>query len=292
MATITATASIDMRYGGFDFSTLYNADYYQYGSTIFRAYSYSGFVSEFRGSGFSYNYYGEPTGAGTVTSYAEFYNGQRLGTVEGIRVAVSAILKAAGTYSIVDDMAVVRSALAGNDLLKGGYMADYLNGFAGNDRIYGNNGNDIALGDGGNDFIVGGAGNDSLNGGAGNDVLHGGAGTDTLAGGAGCDTFVFNTAINASGNVDRITDFNPALDTIHLDNAVMPGLGARLGVLSSTAFWASQSGIAHDGNDRIIYETDTGKLFYDGNGSAAGGAMQIATLTNKAILHANDLSVI
>ena len=146
MATISATASIDLRYG-FDFSALYNADYYQYGSTIFRAMNYNGFIAEFRGSGFSYNYYGEPTGTGTVTSYAEFYNGQRLGVVEGIHVSANSILKAAGTYSTADDLVVIRNALAGNDLLKGGYMADYLNGFAGNDTINGNNGDDNLLGD-------------------------------------------------------------------------------------------------------------------------------------------------
>ena len=61
MATVTATAYLDMRYG-FDFSVLYYADYYQYASTIFRANSYDGFSAEFRGSGFTYSYYGEPDG--------------------------------------------------------------------------------------------------------------------------------------------------------------------------------------------------------------------------------------
>ena len=58
-------------------------------------------------------------------------------------------------------------------------------------------------------------------------------------------------------------------DTIRLENAVMPALAA--GTLASTAFWKSTTGLAHDSNDRIIYETDTGWLNYDSNGSAAGG---------------------
>ena len=38
------------------------------------------------------------------------------------------------------------------------------------------------------------------------------------------------------------------------------------------------TGLAHDASDRIIYETDTGGPSYDGNASAAGGAVRIATL--------------
>ena len=103
--------------------------------------------------------------------------------------------------------------------------------------------------------LTGAAGNDTLNGGAGNDTLNGGAGNDTLTGGAGNDTFVFNTAFSAASNVDTITDFNVANDTIRLDNAVMSALGSAM---ESGEFWKSTSGAAHDTNDRIIYETDTG----------------------------------
>jgi serralysin len=131
----------------------------------------------------------------------------------------------------------------------------------------------------GNNFantLSGGIGNDTLLGGGGNDVLYGGAGKDTLTGGAGNDYLVFNTPLNASTNVDRITDFNVVQDTIRLENAVMPGLGSAL---ASTGFWKSATGLAHDANDRVIYETDTGWLNYDSNGSAAGGAVHIAQLS-------------
>lgn len=43
-----------------------------------------------------------------------------------------------------------------------------------------------------------------------------------------------------------------------------------------------------NGTDRIIYETDTGKLLYDSNGSAAGGPIQFATLApNLGITNAD-----
>ena len=93
-------------------------------------------------------------------------------------------------------------------------------------------GNELAQtinGNNGANLIRGNGGNDTISGFSGNDILYGGAGNDTLTGGAGYDNFVFNTAISAATNVDRITDFNVVQDTIRLDNAVMPGLGASLG---------------------------------------------------------------
>ena len=62
----------------------------------------------------------------------------------------------------------------------------------------------------GNDTLVGDGLANSLFGLGGNDMLNGGAGKDVLVGGLGNDQFVFNTALNASTNVDTITDFNVA----------------------------------------------------------------------------------
>jgi Ca2+-binding RTX toxin-like protein len=114
----------------------------------------------------------------------------------------------------------------------------------------------------------------------------------TPAGRAGYDTFVFNTAPNGASNVDRITDFSPVYDTIQLENAVMTGLGSRVGTLNAGMFWKNTSGLAHDVNDHIIYETDTGWLNYDSNGSAAGGAVHIAHLAPNLALTYNDFVVI
>jgi hypothetical protein len=38
------------------------------------------------------------------------------------------------------------------------------------------------------------------------------------------------------------------------------------------------TGTALDADDRIIYETDVGRLIYDANGSTAGGRFLVATL--------------
>ncbi len=80
-------------------------------------------------------------------------------------------------------------------------------------------------------------------------------------------------------------DFNVVQDTIRLDNAVMAALGSAM---SSGEFWKSTSGAAH----HVIYETDTGKLFYDSNGNAAGGSTHIATLgANLALTYADFLVI-
>ncbi len=65
---------------------------------------------------------------------------------------------------------------------------------------------------------VGGTGSDSLTGSTGEDWISGDLGNDTLTGGNGNDAFVFATALNASSNVDTITDYGRG-DKIWLDDS-------------------------------------------------------------------------
>jgi Ca2+-binding RTX toxin-like protein len=129
-----------------------------------------------------------------------------------------------------------------------------------------------------------------LTGNAGNNVLDGKTGADTLTGGSGADTFAFSSSLGTS-NIDTITDFNVAADTMRLDKTVFNAI-AGSGALSLAQFAANASGTAQDSSDRIIYESDTGKLFYDSNGSTAGGATQFAKLDAHLALTANDFSIV
>lgn len=43
-------------------------------------------------------------------------------------------------------------------------------------------------------------------------------------------------------------------------------------------------GLARQADDRLIYETDTGELYYDRNGSAAGGSVLVAVLPKALAL--------
>jgi Ca2+-binding RTX toxin-like protein len=147
------------------------------------------------------------------------------------------------------------------------------------------------LADGGDDHLIGTAGSQNLSGVSGDDILEGGAGSDLLWGGAGEDTFIFRET--GAANADRIGDFSSA-DTIALDNAAMAALGAD-GDFSGTdgRFWAaSGANSGHDANDRVVYNTSTGQLYYDADGSGGGGAELIATLSGTPALTASDITVI
>lgn len=137
--------------------------------------------------------------------------------------------------------------------------------------------------------LTGNVGANRLSGGAGNDVLAGGYGLDTLTGGDGRDSFLFNTA-PATANADRITDFSVPLDTIRLDDAVFTGLD--LGALDASAFVANTSGQATDAADRIIYETDTGRVWYDADGLGGDARVLVVTLTAGLAVTEADFLVV
>jgi Ca2+-binding RTX toxin-like protein len=163
------------------------------------------------------------------------------------------------------------------------------NGNALHNAITGNSGANVLYGFDGNDTLVGNAGNDILVGGNGNDVLRGGTGIDKMTGSAGNDVFVFDTTPNASTNLDSITDFNVAADTIRLENAIFTAVGAA-GTLAASAFHIGAA--AADAADRIIYNSSTGALTYDSNGSAAGGSIHFATLLKGLALTNADFQII
>ncbi|KQT50104.1 hypothetical protein ASG52_08555 [Methylobacterium sp. Leaf456] len=128
----------------------------------------------------------------------------------------------------------------------------------------------------------------NMKGNTGANVLNGGLGNDTLTGLAGKDTFVFSTALGA-GNVDRITDFSAADDTIQLSKSIVTALSA--GTLAEGAFKElSVAGAKVDGDDRILYNKTTGALSYDADGSGSKAAVQFAVIdTNVALTHADFL---
>ncbi|MGO4571788.1 M10 family metallopeptidase [Microvirga sp. 2TAF3] len=153
----------------------------------------------------------------------------------------------------------------GDDKLFGGTDQDTLWGGAGQDRLYGEDGNDFLAGEDGSDYLEGGAGNDTIYGGTGDDRINGGVGNDTLIGEAGRDIFTFNSALNATTNVDQIIFFNVAEDTIELSRGIFGGFGASVSLAtgSSANAWGAQ----------IVYNKATGDLSYDADG--LGGAAQI-----------------
>ncbi|WP_304611095.1 cadherin domain-containing protein [Microvirga sp. ACRRW] len=135
------------------------------------------------------------------------------------------------------------------------------------------------VGGSGNDTFQGRGGNDTLNGGGGKDKLSGGTGNDVLTGGTGRDVFVFSTKPHRKNDLDRITDFNMKDDTIQLENAIFRRLGSKAGTLKKAFF--TFGSVAKDAKDYILYDTKTGYLRYDADGSGKGASEIIAKLQPK-----------
>ena len=111
------------------------------------------------------------------------------GLTAGIEIDLSnfsgTITTALGTDTLISIEGLIGGS--GNDVLKAGASATYLDGGAGNDFLGGSAFADTLIGGAGDDGIAAGAGNDSLDGGDGDDTLLGQAGDDTISGGIGRD---------------------------------------------------------------------------------------------------------
>jgi Ca2+-binding RTX toxin-like protein len=135
---------------------------------------------------------------------------------------------------------------------------------------------------------AGNAADNLLVGNNGRNDLMGLAGDDTLTGNGGADTFVFNAPLDEATNVDVVTDFSVADDTLRLENAFMPGLAT--GTLAADAFRVGTTAV--DASDRIIYNDDTGALFFDQDGSGAAAKVRFATLDSGLAMSNQDILVV
>jgi len=211
--------------------------------------------------------------------------------------------------------------LGGNDTLSDGPGGDTMYGGAGNDTYIVRDASDTVAEDPGQgtdtvragvsytlpDNIeklvltgsavsaTGNAANNTISGDGGDNTIDGGLGNDRLTGRGGADSFVFNTALDNAANVDTITDFRHAQgDTIVLDHTVFAALGAPQadGSLQPADFFAGPGASAQAATDFILYDTRTGALSYDADGSGAGAAIHFATLSNHPALTAHDILIV
>lgn len=162
-------------------------------------------------------------------------------------------------------------------LIQGTSKGEHIDGTRRADEIYGK---------GGDDGIGGHRGDDLIDGGAGDDRLHGGEDHDKLIGGTGDDTFIFRSF--APDDSDRVVDFKHKADNIELDASIFTALDA--GQLLNSEFVLGSKAL--DKNDYVIYNPDTGKLYYDDDGSGAHQQHLIATLDNLANLSASDIDIV
>lgn len=174
----------------------------------------------------------------------------------------------------------------GNDTIEaGGKSGNYLYGEAGDDLLISPNGLQVTIdmyGGEGNDRLFGSYNKDTLDGEAGNDELTGSWNDDILTGGAGADRFIFT----GNDGIDTITDFSATEDTI-----VVSASGFGGGLKSGAAITSAQFVIgtkAQDLSDRFIYDSTTGTLFFDIDGTGTTAQFQLASLpTGLAMTNTN-----
>jgi Ca2+-binding RTX toxin-like protein len=136
--------------------------------------------------------------------------------------------------------------------------------------------------------LTGNANGNNVRGNAGNNAVNGGDGRDTLTGLGGQDSFLFDTPLDAAVNLDVITDFDVADDTILLENTVFGAFAA--GGLAAERFVVGTAAL--DASDNIIYDAVTGRLFYDSDGTGAAAAIQFAEVTAGLALTELDFLVV
>jgi Ca2+-binding RTX toxin-like protein len=221
-----------------------------------------------------------------------------------------------------DDGANAIWGAAGDDTLEGGGGNDRLSGGAGADALRGGTGIDqvsyndapggltvdlafsasntgIAAGDTFDsienlygstfdDTLRGDNGANTIWGAAGDDTLEGGGGRDRLTGGAGADTFAFNSPLLVA-NFAAVADFTTGTDTIALASAVFTAAGSS-GLLATAAFFVGTQ--AHDGDDRIIYNSANGNLIYDADGTGAQAAVTFGRVAPGLSMTANDFKIV
>jgi Tol biopolymer transport system component len=190
-----------------------------------------------------------------------------------------------------------------NNLFEAGTGADYVNGRGGIDTVtYANATTSITVDLGaaptygytnegdtliGIENVVGSSLGDTLLGDGLANTLSGGLGNDLLRGQGGADTFRFDSLLGAT-NIDTIVDFTVIDDTIQLENEIFTGLA--VGTIAAANL--SLTGSATTASAQIIYNSATGTLAYDADGTgAASTAITFASIGAGKLLTLSDFDV-
>lgn len=219
---------------------------------------------------------------------------------------------------------------AGDDRLSGGSGDDHIDGGSGKDHMSGGGGDDTydvstsddkiteganqgddtviahddyVLGrnietlnlaeDGGDINGTGNKGSETIVGNSGDNVLNGGkGGSDSLTGGLGDDTFVFDSK-PINGVFDTITDFTSGEDLIQLSHKIFNALDDDTLGDDFISYDNTSAPAANDGH-HLFYNSDTGALYYDADGSGSKAAMQIGLLGEDThpTLSSTDFSIV
>jgi Ca2+-binding RTX toxin-like protein len=189
------------------------------------------------------------------------------------------------TASYYSEVAGATINLANQALNAGSALGDTLINI---ERINGSNtGADNLTGDDNANYLVGYGGIDTLLGGNGDDTLRGGVGADILSGNAGADKFRYD-AVNEGG--DSISTVSSLDDFQFVRTAFGNLAGANVAAIN---FLSRASGNTATTTDhRFIFDQATDTLWFDSNGTGAGGLTMIADIgANTTLTHLDLLLV-
>jgi Ca2+-binding RTX toxin-like protein len=141
--------------------------------------------------------------------------------------------------------------------------------------------------------VIGSNFDDKLTGTTGPNLFDGGSGRDTITGGRGADVFVY---MAPSEGLDTITDFG-GNDFFRISASGFGGglsEGTALSTTDSTTgvFASSIDPTATGTSANFLYNTSTGLLNFDSDGTGSGEALAIVTLTGAPSLSANQFVII
>ena len=134
-------------------------------------------------------------------------------------------------------------------------------------------------------LLIGNAGSNRLIGLGGKDILAGYLGDDTLSGGAGSDLFALERVWFDHEHIYRITDFQPGIDHIGLF-----GFGRLGDKVEAAEFHVGKQATAR--SHLLIYNSASGELMLDSDGSGNGESEVIALLKPGLALSHTDFEIL
>jgi serralysin len=212
-----------------------------------------------------------------------------LGENDGLYVGIGTDLADGGTaYDLVSYLGVPRGVTVDLDAPAANVGEALGDTYISIEAAGGTNSADILRGDEVRNHLWGYKGDDTLDGRAGSDILIGGPGADVLTGGTGNDYFRY---YGESDGGDRVLDFRPVagdkvqLAVKHLDTTFVPGALPASGLVSGPTPAPST------GASVFLYDTDTGQLFLDLDGTGSAPKVELMTLVGIPPLAAKDFAL-
>ncbi|MDD2864625.1 MAG: M10 family metallopeptidase C-terminal domain-containing protein [Methylococcales bacterium] len=122
------------------------------------------------------------------------------------------------------------------------------------------------------------------------DTIIGNSVANQLTGDLGKDVFVFASTLS-DFNVDTITDFNVADDSLMLDHAVYKALNSSNVLTAQELFISANATAAENATQRVIFNTSAQSLYYDADGAGGESAILFALLPNVSTLNAGQIFI-